>query len=154
MGSRIPFTVAAASVLLAAACAEIPPPAAQSAPVPGAKPAAVSAPSASPEPADPAAFVGRGAREIAELLGEPKLRRRDPPAELWQYRADRCALDLFLYAGRDDVLTVAHAEMRTIPPVGGQTKEAARASSDAPLPGRAREAPFAECLRRIRSGGG
>ncbi len=129
MGSRIPFTVAAASVLFAAACAEIPPPATQGTSAPEAKPAAVSAPSASPEPADPAAFVGRGAREIAEFLGEPKLRRRDPPAELWQYRADRCALDLFLYAGRDDTLTVTHAEIRP------------------------RQAPFAECLQRIRNGG-
>jgi len=54
---------------------------------------------------------------------------RDPPAELWQYRADRCALDLFLYAGRDDTLTVTHAEIRP------------------------RQAPFAECLQRIRNGG-
>jgi hypothetical protein len=126
MGSRIPFTVAVASVLFAAACAEIPPPAA-----PEAKPAAVSAPSASPEPADPAAFVGRGAREIAELLGEPGLKRRDAPAELWQYRAGPCVLDLFLYDDRDGgAATVAHAEVRP------------------------REMPAAECLKRVRSASG
>lgn len=129
MSSRIPSITAAASILFAAACAEIAP----TPPAPvheAARAIAVPAPAVPAEPADPAAFVGRGAREVAEMLGEPRLKRRDPPAELWQYRAERCALDLFLYTGRDNALTVRHAEVRP------------------------REAPFAECLERIRNGGG
>jgi hypothetical protein len=147
----------AAVALIAAACAEIPP----SAPAPDSGQAAL--PASRPEtpapasPADATAFVGRGAREVAELLGEPQLKRRDPPAELWQYRAGPCVLDLFLYAGKDDsTLTVAHVEMRAVPPAGGQIKESARASDDAPLSGRAREteASRAECLRALTNASG
>ena len=111
--------------VLAAACAEIPPPP----PAPDTS-RALPMP-ARPLPADAANLVGRGAGEIAELLGEPRLKRRDPPAELWQYRAERCVLDLFFYADADGrALTVAHVETRP------------------------RDASPAECLRAIRNAAG
>ena len=140
----------ATAVLLLGACAEIPSPADRGA----ASGEAANASAPSPAPIDSASLVGRGASEVAELLGEPGLKRRDPPAELWQYRSARCVLDLFLYAGQGNALTVAHAETRPVPPVGGRTNETARASNDAPLPGRARETPSAECLREVRSASG
>lgn len=100
--------------LIAAACAEVPP----SIPAPAPDSGQAALPAARPEtpapaPADASTLVGRSAREVAELLGEPQLRRRDPPAELWQYRAGPCVLDLFLYADRTGgAATVAHVEMR------------------------------------------
>jgi hypothetical protein len=155
---------AAGLVLIAASCAEVP------RPEPDA-PAAVVPVAAPPAPAsgdDARALIGRKASEIAGLLGPPQLKRRDPPAELWQYRAGPCVLDLFLYADKEGgAATVAHVEMRAAPPVGGPTTEFPRALSDAsdssfaPLagrPGRAGEAEAtrAECLRAVRnaSGGG
>jgi hypothetical protein len=145
----------AAAVLLLGACAEIPPPGA-SRPDSG-RAATASAPASPAGPADilaeTGALVGRDAREVVELLGEPGLKRRDPPAEMWQYRAGPCVLDLFLYADKGSALTVAHAEVRTVPPVGGPANETARASNDAPLPGRARGTSSAECLERVRNGG-
>ena len=34
---------------------------------------------------------------LRKLLGAPVFTRRDDPAQLWQYRGDRCTLDIFLY---------------------------------------------------------
>ena len=132
MTRRIWWLPAAAALLLGA-CAEIPPP------DQGRGIGQTAIASIPPAPTDSQSLVGRGAREIAELLGEPGFKRRDPPAELWRYRAGTCMLDLFLYADRGNRLTVAHAEIRPVPPVGGRTEE--------------REISSAECLKRIRSGG-
>ena len=132
---------AAALALIAAACAEVPsstyaPAPAPDAPAPGptARPSARPVtPSPAPAPADASALVGRDARAVAELLGPPQLKRRDPPAELWQYRAGPCVLDLFLYADQaGGAATVAHVEMR-----------AGNADTNR-----------AECLRAFISGGG
>ena len=141
---------------IAAACAGAPPapthaPAFEQAARPGTPPPAA--------PADASNLVGRDAREVAELLGPPHLKRRDPPAELWQYRAEPCVLDLFLYADKaGGGFTVTHMEMRAVPPVGGQNTGSPRAFNDAPQSGRAgkTEASRAECLRAVRnaSGGG
>ena len=35
------------------------------------------------------------------LFGEPRLTRRDGPAQVWQYANAVCVLDLFLYADAD-----------------------------------------------------
>lgn len=35
--------------------------------------------------------------EIVALLGQPELKRDEPPAELWQYRTTDCVLNLFFY---------------------------------------------------------
>ncbi|MSO84373.1 MAG: hypothetical protein EXR02_01955 [Rhodospirillales bacterium] len=121
------YPAAAGVVLMVAACAEMP--------------SANHAPSSVPRvpapglaaPADARALVGRDARAVADLLGEPQLKRRDPPAELWQYRAGPCILDLFLYAdAAGSAARVAHVEMR----------------ADRP------ETTRAECLRAVISGRG
>ncbi len=59
-----------------------------------------------PEPViddNPARVMGLGAGQLTELLGQPELTRREPPAEIWQYRGESCVFDVFLYeeaAGR------------------------------------------------------
>jgi len=60
---------------------------------------------------DPAQLLGQSAAQAHSLLGEPRLVRRDGPAEIWQYRASGCILDVFLYdAGADR--TVRHVDLR------------------------------------------
>lgn len=46
---------------------------------------------------DPQQLMGLDHTALNEKLGKPALIRRDGNAEVWQYRADRCVLDLFLY---------------------------------------------------------
>jgi hypothetical protein len=46
---------------------------------------------------DPQQLMGLDRASLNEKLGEPARVRRDGDAEVWQYRADRCVLDLFLY---------------------------------------------------------
>ncbi len=46
---------------------------------------------------DPDQFLGSSGSDIAAVLGEPGLRRKEGPAEIWQYRGRNCVLDLFLY---------------------------------------------------------
>jgi hypothetical protein len=61
----------------------------------------------------PEGLVGLGADELLTLLGEPEFRRRDAPAELWQYHGEDCFLDVFLFAGKtDDAYRVTHSEAR------------------------------------------
>ena len=73
----------------------------------------VLAPFAPPE--TPTALVGHSGRELAGWLGEPILKRRDPPAELWQYRAPSCVVDFFLYGDKTQdgaAFAVSHVEVR------------------------------------------
>ncbi len=61
-----------------------------------------------PEPKiddDPARIMGLDGTGLTGLLGEPELVRREPPAEIWQYRGASCVFDVFLYeeAGRHRV---------------------------------------------------
>lgn len=66
-------------------------------------------------PADPKALIGHSGREVEGWLGEPQLKRRDPPAEMWQYRAPACVVDFFLYgdkAPNDSAISVSHVEIR------------------------------------------
>ena len=80
--------------------------------------AVVTAPFAPPD--DPKALIGHSGREVAGWLGEPQLKRRDPPAQMWQYRTPACVVDFFLYgatasngATQDDAaLSVSHVEVR------------------------------------------
>ncbi len=53
-----------------------------------------------PEPMiddNPARILGLGPDKLTELLGRPELTRREPPAEIWQYRGESCVFDVFLY---------------------------------------------------------
>ena len=49
---------------------------------------------------------------IARLLGEPGFIRRDDPAEIWQYRGERCILDIFMYKDGNS-FTAAHVALRS-----------------------------------------
>ena len=63
-----------------------------------------------------ARYVARmiGARPAALLaeLGEPQLKRRESPAEIWQYRGQGCVLDFFLYDNGGPEIEVIHLEAR------------------------------------------
>jgi hypothetical protein len=50
-------------------------------------------------------------RDLVARLGEPDFTRRDPPAEIWQYRSASCVLDVFLYPD-DGELKVLHTATR------------------------------------------
>jgi len=51
--------------------------------------------------------------QVIGLLGPPRFKRRDNPAQIWQYRNKACALDLFLYqAGNGTNYKVRHFETR------------------------------------------
>lgn len=87
---------------------------------PAPAPAPPSAPAvslAAPHPITPprmprlTALRGLKPAEIVALLGEPDFRRAEPPAELWQYRASDCVLDLYFYRGGSG-FRVADAETR------------------------------------------
>jgi hypothetical protein len=54
---------------------------------------------------------GISGRELASSFGTPDFLRRDGNAEIWQYRAASCILDIFLYPEPDE-LRVAYAEAR------------------------------------------
>lgn len=60
-------------------------------------------------------MIGLDRNQITALLGKPHFRRHDKPADLWQYRNKKCALDLFLYRIRDGVIyKVTHADVRIL----------------------------------------
>ncbi len=54
---------------------------------------------------DPARLMGLDRTGLAKLLGDPELTRREPPAEIWQYRGGSCVFDVYLSeeAGRQRV---------------------------------------------------
>lgn len=72
-----------------------------------------------PEPAtpplkidgDPQKLVGLSPGKLADRLGSPGFVRRDGSAEIWQYLAEACILDVFLYRDKD-VLAVDYVELR------------------------------------------
>ncbi len=81
------------------------PTAAGAAPAPQPAPEVPETAALPPEPAiddDPARLMGLDRAGLAKLLGDPELMRREPPAEIWQYRGESCVFDVFLYeqAGR------------------------------------------------------
>jgi len=72
------------------------PPSSALPPAPGA-----SAPPPIPSLADlaigPQHFEGLEGKAVLAALGDPSYRRRESPAEVWQYYGPGCILDLFLY---------------------------------------------------------
>ena len=60
---------------------------------------------------DPKKLVGLSPGKLADLLGSPGFVRRDGSAEIWQYLAEACILDVFLYRDKD-VLAVDYVELR------------------------------------------
>ena len=59
-----------------------------------------------------ARIKGMEKNAIARLLGEPGFIRRDDPAEIWQYRGERCILDIFMYKDGNS-FTAAHVTLRS-----------------------------------------
>ncbi len=57
---------------------------------------------------DPKRLIGLGPKDLAALIGAPRMVRREATARVWQYRAADCVLDVFLYreAGSDKVIYV------------------------------------------------
>jgi hypothetical protein len=50
---------------------------------------------------DPNHLIGLDALRLQGMFGPPGLVRSDAPAEIWQYSAHGCVLDLFLYQDKD-----------------------------------------------------
>lgn len=42
-------------------------------------------------------LVGYDEQNVTQLLGEPNRREDDPPAQVWHYASENCALDLYFY---------------------------------------------------------
>lgn len=58
-------------------------------------------------------MLGLSASAIEEALGPPPRRRREPPAEVWQYHAHTCVVDVYLYPPSQNAnLAVRHVETR------------------------------------------
>ena len=71
-----------------------------------------AAPQAGGAPTTPAGdLLGLDEAALKRWFGAPSLIRRDYPAEVWQYRAKACVLELYLYPA-DDHMAVTHAEAR------------------------------------------
>jgi hypothetical protein len=63
----------------------------------------------------PDRFEGLTGVDVIAALGDPSFRRRESPAEVWQYYGPGCILDLFLYDDGPNAAagaTVTHAELR------------------------------------------
>lgn len=56
-------------------------------------------------------FMGYSPERVLPILGAPDFVRRDGSAQIWQYRATNCILDLFLYTAGSET-HVKHAELR------------------------------------------
>ncbi len=63
---------------------------------------------------DPHQLMGLAPEALGRLLGPPSLLRTETPAEVWQYRAADCVLDIFLYAEEEkpDRSRVTYYEIR------------------------------------------
>jgi hypothetical protein len=115
-----------AAALTLGACTASPTPevataATMAAPSPSA-PVLAAVPPESPKPARPEEeplpdvnrLIGLKAEDVTALLGAPGFRRKDAPAEIWQYGDTSCTLDLFLYTDKTAAApyTVTHIEVR------------------------------------------
>jgi hypothetical protein len=54
-------------------------------------------------------LLGLDEATLKRWFGAPSFIRHDYPAEVWQYRAKACVLELYLYPA-DDHMAVTHAE--------------------------------------------
>ena len=64
-----------------------------------------------PPDANPRQLIGLESRGLADMLGSPGFVRRDGKAEVWQYPAESCILDVFLYRDKE-TLSVDYVELR------------------------------------------
>lgn len=76
-------------------------------------------------------LAGLKPADVISILGQPDLRRDEPPAELWQYRTADCVLNLFFYDRSGDYrLTHAEAWQRSL---AGGSVPARCHDEDAPI---------------------
>ena len=76
-------------------------------------------------------LAGLKPNDVLSMLGKPDLQRTEPPAELWQYRAADCVLNLFFYSDAGGShLTHAEAWQRTL--AGGSVPSRCH-DEDAPI---------------------
>lgn len=80
---------------------------------PAAQQATATAPSAT-ESTHSKDLVGLGPDELQHLFGHPQMVRDETGAEVWQYRAQACVLDLYLYPqeSQGTALRVTYLEAR------------------------------------------
>jgi hypothetical protein len=76
--------------------------------------AGVPAPAIPEAASRPDRFLGLSPARLTRTLGPPSLVRREGPAQVWQYRAERCVVDLVLYPGESGP-AVRHLEARGRP---------------------------------------
>jgi len=78
------------------------------------KTVADSAPDAQPADFTPTAgnLLGANPTKLEQWLGKPGMVRLDDPAQVWQYRAQGCVVDVYLYPSIDG-MAVSHAEARS-----------------------------------------
>jgi len=76
--------------------------------------AAEPAPDAQPAGFTPTAgnLLGANPTKLEQWLGKPGMVRLDDPAQVWQYRAQGCVVDVYLYPSSDG-MAVSHAEARS-----------------------------------------
>jgi hypothetical protein len=58
-------------------------------------------------------LMGTGPDSLTRIFGEPSFVRRDPPAQLWQYKTTACIMDLYLYENTSQLYALSHLEIRT-----------------------------------------
>lgn len=89
---------------------------------PAATPAVALAPAATPAPGEaslppPELLIGADRETIADRLGKPEFLMRAQASEIWQYRANNCVLDVYLYEDKGD-MRVVYMEARDL--AGGE----------------------------------
>ena len=63
-------------------------------------------------PVDPQQVIGASEGAVARLIGQPELKRREEPAEVWQYRTRSCVFDVYLYPAAGGGRSVTHVDAR------------------------------------------
>jgi len=78
-------------------------------PSPSASSASAAAEAGGTSAAPTGDLLGLDEAALKRWFGAPSFIRRDYPAEVWQYRAKACVLELYLYPAHDH-MAVTHAE--------------------------------------------
>ena len=73
---------------------------------------------------DPDQLMGLAPHAVNRLLGPPSLLRTELPAQVWQYTAADCVLDIYLYAEeeRPDRSRVTYYEIRRAEPASASAR--------------------------------
>ncbi|HYL33059.1 MAG TPA: hypothetical protein VEU53_07935 [Stellaceae bacterium] len=115
VGKRCNRVAMLGAALLVAACGSGP---TATAPQANATPTVPPTPAALGNSPVVSALNGLAPAQVAALMGNPDLRRVDPPAEVWQYRSADCVLELYFYDSGSST-RVVYAETRSRAPRPG-----------------------------------